>query len=109
MSKIGVNIIADDVGGSYFTTAPLENPAVKTIKIRSNRFGDDAVSNAFMRSVIRLAHEKDIAVCVRDVDSPAVFQQICNFKADLVQGVFNGRPLRDKEFIEKLVSSPIAR
>ena len=107
MSKIGVNIIADDVGGSYFTTAPLENPAVRTIKIRSSRFGDDAVSNAFMRSVIKLAHEKDITVCVRDVDSAAAFGQIRNFNADLYQGVFNGRPLRDTEFVEKIVSNSV--
>lgn len=108
MAKIGVNIIADDVGGSYFTAAPLENPAVRTIKIRSSRFSDDAVSTAFMRSVIRLAHEKEIAVCVRDVDTPAAFHQIRTFGADLVQGVFNGRPLRDKEFMEKLVANSIA-
>ena len=108
MSKIGVNIIADDVGSGYFTTAPLENPAIRTVKIRSSRFSDDAVSNAFMRSVIRLAHEKDITVCIRDVDSPAVYDQICNFSADLVQGVVNGRPLRDTEFMEKLVANSIA-
>ncbi len=108
LSKIGVNIIADDVGGSYFTAAPLENPAVRTIKIRSSRFSDDAVSTAFMRSVIRLAHEKEISVCVRDVDSAATFHQIRSFGADLVQGVFNGRPLRDREFMEKLIERSVS-
>lgn len=110
MAKIGVNVIADDLGESYFTIAPLENPAVKTIKIRSSRFTDDAISTSFLQSVIRLAHEKDIAVCARGVDSPAIFQNIRRFKVDLVEGIFNGRPLRDKEFLEKLVAnSPVRK
>ena len=104
MSKIGVNIIADDLGDSYFTTAPLENPAVKTVKLRAERFTDDVISGAYIRSVIKLAHEKGIAVCARDVDSPAEFTALKGFDVDLVEGVFNGRPLRDSEFIDKLVT-----
>ncbi|MBQ8172270.1 MAG: EAL domain-containing protein [Oscillospiraceae bacterium] len=109
MAKIGVNIIADDIGGGYFSIAPLENSAVKTIKIRSSRFSDDAVSASFLQSVIRLAHEKDITVCARGVDSAAIFQSIRRFNVDLVEGIFNGRPLRDKEFMDKLVFSSPAR
>ncbi len=104
MAKIGVNVIADDIGGNFFTAAPLDNPAVRTIKIRSNRFNEDAVSSSYLRSVIRLAHEKEITVCVRSVDSPATYETIRRFNVDLVQGTVNGRPLRDKEFVEKLVA-----
>ena len=104
MAKIGVNVIADDTGGSYFTMAPLENPAVRTIKIHSSRFNDDAVSASFLRSVIRLAHEKDITVCARSVDSPTIFENIRKYNVDLVQGTFYGRPLRDREFMEKMVA-----
>ncbi len=105
MSKIGVNIIADDLGGSFFTIAPLENSAVKTIKIRANRFTDDAVSSSFLQSVIRLAHEKGIAVCIKNVDSPAQFNNVKKYNIDLVEGIFNGRPLHSDEFIEKLIGS----
>lgn len=107
MSKIGVNIIADDVGGSYFTIAPLENPSVKTIKIRASRFIDDAVSASFLQSVIRLAHEKGIAVCVKNVDSPSLFNNVKKYDIDLMEGVFNGRPLHSEEFIEKLIGNRI--
>ncbi len=107
MAKIGVNVIADDTGGSYFTVAPLENPAVQTIKIRSSRFSDDAVSASFIRSIIRLAHEKDITVCARSVDSSAIFENIRKYNVDLVQGTFYGRPLRDREFMEKMVSNSV--
>ncbi len=109
LAKIGVNVIADDTGGSYFTTAPLENPAVRTIKIRSTRFNDDAISAAFIRSIIRLAHEKDITVCARSVDSTAIFENIRRYGVDLIQGTFNGRPLRDREFIDKLVANNSVR
>lgn len=102
LSKIGVNIIADDSGESFFTVSPLDNPAVKTVKIRSSRFTDDPISSAYMRSVIQMAHDKGIAVCIRGVDNPEIFQRIRKFDVDLVEGIFNGRPLRDHEFIEKL-------
>lgn len=105
LSQIGVNIIADDLGNSYFTSAPLDNPDVKTLKIRSERLTDNAVSRAFMQSVIKLAHNKGISVCVRDVDSPATFNAIRSFDIDLVEGCFNGRPLRDREFMEKMLSN----
>ncbi len=104
MAKIGVNVIADDIGDSYFTTAPLDNPAVKTVKIRSERFTDDAIAASYIRSLIKHAHDKGIAVCARDIDSPAEFTALNGFDVDLVEGVFNGRPLRDKEFMDKLVS-----
>ena len=58
-----------------------------------------------MQSVIKLAHSKGIAVCVRDVDTPATFNAIRSFDIDLVEGCFNGRPLRDKEFMEKMFAN----
>lgn len=109
LAKIGVNIIADDLGESYFSISPLENPAVKTIKIRSSRFKEDPVSAAYMQSVIRLAHEKNITVCAKCVDSSAIFRNVRKFNVDLVEGVFNGRPLHTKEFIEKLVTNSAVR
>ena len=108
MAKIGVNVIADDTGGSYFTMAPLENPAVRTIKIRSTRFNDDAVSASFLRSVIRLAHERDITVCARSVDSPTIFENVRKYNVDLIQGTFYGRPLRDRDFMDKMVARSTA-
>lgn len=109
MAKIGVNIIADDTGGSYFTIAPLENPAVKTVKIRANRFTEDAVSASFLQSVIRLAHEKGIAVCAKNVDNPTLFGNVKKYDVDLLEGVFNGRPLHSEEFTEKLIGHAASR
>lgn len=102
LSDMGVNIIADDTGTGYFTAELLENPAVKTVKIRASRLSGDAISAAFVRSVIKLAREKHIAVCARDVDNPADLTALGSFDIDLIEGIFNGRPLRDKDFIEKM-------
>lgn len=104
LSKIGVNIIADDYGESFFTTAPLQNPAVKTVKIRADRFKGDPISDMFMRSVIKLAHEKDISVCVRGIDNAETMNKIRKFDVDLVEGIINGRPLHSTEFMSRLVT-----
>ncbi|MCM1166180.1 MAG: EAL domain-containing protein [Lachnospiraceae bacterium] len=103
MANSGVNIIADDKGGNFFTAAPLENPYVRCIKLRSRRLSGDPVSAAFVRSVIERAHEKGITVCVKGVDSPAALETARGFDADMIQGIVNGRPLRSSEFIKKMV------
>ncbi len=108
LAKIGVNIIADDMGESFFTTAPLHNPAVKTVKIRADRFKGDPISDMFMRSVINLAHEKDISVCIRGVDNAEIFGKVRKFDIDLVEGIFNGRPLHSTEFLGRLVAGGAA-
>lgn len=102
LSKLGVNVIADDNGVDYFTAAPLSNPAVKTVKIKSSRFSGDGVSASFVRTLIKSAREKRIAVCAKDVDSPADITAIGAFDVDLIEGIFNGRPLRDTDFLEKM-------
>lgn len=105
LSKMGVNVIADDTGAGYFTAEPLNDPAVKTVKIRASRLTGDSVSIAFVKSLIKLSHEKGIAVCARDIDSPRDLASLGGFDIDLIEGIFNGRPLRDKEFIEKMTNA----
>ena len=105
LSDMGVNIIADDTGTGYFTAELLENSAVRTVKIKASRLSGDAISTAFVRSVIKLAREKKIAVCARDVDNPQDLTALGGFDIDLIEGIFNGRPLRDKDFIEKMTQA----
>lgn len=107
LSDMGVNIIADDTGTGYFTAELLENSAVKTVKIKASRLSGDAISAAFVRSVIKLAREKNIAVCARDVDNPQDLTALGGFDVDLIEGIFNGRPLRDKDFIDKMTQTAI--
>ena len=103
LSAIGVNIIADDKGGKFFTDSALNNPFVKLIKLRYRRLSDEPVSSAFVRSLIERAHEKGVAVCIKGVDNAAALEQARSFGADMVQGIINGRPLHTSEFIQKMV------
>ncbi len=103
LSKIGVNIIADDRRDSFFNASFLGNENIRAVKIRGSRFVDNSVSSSFMRSVIKDAHDRNIDVCVRGVDNAEIFEKISKFDVDLVEGLFNGRPLHSDEFIEKLL------
>ena len=110
LSRIGVTVIADDNGESFFTEAPLDNPAVRIIKIRAGRLTDDQISGTFIRSVIKHAHDNNIAVCIRGVDNAQTLERISGFDVDLVQGILNGRPLHSSEFLERMVmSEPVGR
>lgn len=103
MAISGVNIIADDKGGNFFTAAPLENPYIKTLKLRCRRLSDDPVSAGFVRSLIERAHEKGITVCIKGVDNVKLLESARSFGADLIQGIINGRPLHTSDFIKKMV------
>ena len=105
----GVNIIADDRGGNFFTAAPLENPFVSMIKLRCRRLSDDPISAAFVRSMIERAHSKGLKVCVKGVDNHAALENARNFNADLIQGIINGRPLHTSEFIRKMVMNRVPK
>jgi EAL domain-containing protein (putative c-di-GMP-specific phosphodiesterase class I) len=50
-----------------------------------------------------MAKERNIAVCARGVDNAKMFEQVRKFDVDLVEGIFNGRPLHSAEFVEKLL------
>ena len=69
---------------------------------RADRFSGDSVSSGFVRSLIKKAHSKGIAVCAKEVDSPSDLTAIGGSEIDLIEGIFNGRPLRDHEFIERM-------
>ena len=107
LADMGVNVIADDTGTGYFTAELLENSAVRTVKIKASRMSGDAISAAFVRSVIKLAREKSIAVCARDVDNPQDLTALGGFDIDLIEGIFNGRPLRDRDFLEKMTQTAV--
>ncbi len=104
LATVGVNIIADDKGGKFFSDAILENPFVKLIKLRAKRLSDDPVSAAFVKSVIDRAHEKGITVCIKGVDNADALENARGFNADLVQGFISGRPLHTSDFMKKLVT-----
>ncbi len=107
ISNMGINIAADDTADGFFTIQPLENPMVKILKIQSERFTGDAVSNSFLRSMIKLAHEKGIIVCAKEVENTYEYNTVRNFGVDLVQGSINGRPLHSKDFIKNLIPTTV--
>lgn len=101
LAKIGVNVIADDSSDSFFTTALLDNAAIRTVKIRAARFMDDPVTIRFMRSIINKAHDRKIAVCVREIDNKETLERISRYDVDFAEGIYNGRPIHSTEFMEK--------
>jgi len=103
LASLGIRITADDEDGSFFTAAPLENPNVSVVKLRCSRLSDDPVSEAFVKSLIERAHEKNIQICVNGVDNADDLKNAVSFNADLIQGIINGRPLHTTEFIKKMV------
>lgn len=103
LSKLGLTIVADDKGESFFTGDILNNPYINVVKLRARRLNDDPVAAEFVRTLITDAHNKNIEVCVKGVDNDKSLEYARLFNADTYQGIVNCRPLHTGDFIEKMV------
>lgn len=110
LAALGIKIIADDEDESYFADASLlDNPDINMLKLRCSRLSDDPVSKAFAETLIERAHKNNLQICIKGVDNADDLKKAVGFKADLVQGIINGRPLHTSEFIKKMVIGKTVR
>ncbi len=103
LAEMGINIISDDKGDSFFTSALTSVPSIKMVKLCMSRLSTDPISSAFVRSVIDDAHAKGMKVCIRDVDNIRDLDLAKQFGTDFIQGIVNGRPLHTAELLNKLI------
>lgn len=87
LADMGVNIIIDDFGREYMSLSGLKNGTTDRIKIRAEHFcSTDEFDTAALRSVIDLAHKKNISVCVKHIENREELEAIRKYDIDLLQG-----------------------
>lgn len=96
---IGVGIAADNFGKDYLSLSSLRNSFITMVKIDKNLFldDDDAFSQTLAKSIINLAHCKNIEVCVKGIELEDEILKVCEFNADLTQGYYISEPLDENE------------
>ena len=99
LANMGVNIIAEDKGDGFFSSALTSNPYVRMVKICMSRLANNPVSADFIRTISEDAHTKGMLVCIRDVDNIKDLNLAKKFNVDLIQGIINGRPLHTEQFM----------
>ncbi|MCM1055364.1 MAG: GGDEF and EAL domain-containing protein [Bacteroides sp.] len=87
LSDIGVKVIIDDFGREYMSLSGLKMGNVSKIKIRAEHFcSADEFDRAALRSVLDLAHKKNISVCVKHIESREQLEAVSKYDIDLLQG-----------------------
>ncbi len=101
---IGVKVVIDDFGREYMSLNSLKNNQTDIIKIRAEQFcSKDEFDTAALKSVIMLAHNRGISVCVKHIDNEKQFEAAKAFPVDQLQGEFI-LPCSDEESIKNMLS-----
>lgn len=100
--SLGLKVVIDDFGREYMSLNALKSGMADVIKIRAEQFcGGDEFDRAALKSVIMLAHNRGISVCVKHIDNKEQFESAREFFADQLQGSYLF-PCSDEESIKKI-------
>ena len=105
MRSCGFQVAVDDFGTGYsnFSNISVINPHL--IKLDRN-FTARAMKNPFdrnlMRSMIELAHEIGVRVCVEGIETEEDVREICQLKPELLQGFYFGYPESGEKLLKAL-------
>lgn len=85
----GVRVVIDDFGREYMSLTALKSGMADVIKIRAEQFcAGDEFDRAALKSVIMLAHNRGISVCVKHIDNKEQYETAKAFFVDYVQGSY---------------------
>ena len=100
----GVRVVIDDFGREYMSLTALKSGMADVIKIRAEQFcGGDEFDKAALKSVIMLAHNRGISVCVKHIESKEQFETAKAFYVDHLQGSYLF-PCSDEDSIKRICS-----
>lgn len=96
ISRMGVNIALDDFGTGYSSLSYLHELPISTLKIdRSfiNRLKSEANGTKIVQTIVVLAHNLEIQVVAKGVESFDQVEQLREMSCDYGQGYFFSRPI----------------
>lgn len=104
IKSLGVRVALDDFGTGYSSLNHIRSMPLDVIKIDRcfvNGVGDDAFSDAFVKTVSKLADAIDVNVCVEGVEEEKQKDALDSMNIQMIQGFLYDRPLPQDEFENK--------
>lgn len=100
----GVRVVIDDFGREYMSLTALKSGMADVIKIRAEQFcSGDEFDKAALKSVIMLAHNRGISVCVKHIETKEQYETAKAFFVDHLQGSYLF-PCSDEDSIKRTCS-----
>ena len=104
----GIKLALDDFGTGYSNLAYLQNLNVDIIKIyRSfvNKAMQDENIYSVIHSIIDMAHNLELSVCIEGIESVEEQDKICKLVPDTMQGYLYGKPLPADQFMKDNIAA----
>ena len=104
IKELGVRVALDDFGTGYSSLNHIKSMPLDVIKIDRcfvNGVGTDAFSDAFVKTVSKLADAIDVNVCVEGVEEERQREALDDMNIQMIQGFLYDRPLTQDEFERK--------
>lgn len=96
LQPLGCRFAIDDFGSGAASLSYLKSLPVDVVKIDGNLvrdITDDRVDHIFVRSLIDVAHELNIATCAKHVETPEILDAVQDLGAEQAQGFAIHRPV----------------
>ncbi len=104
--EIGCKVALDDFGTGYSSLNHIRSMPLDVIKIDKcfvDGVGDNAFSDAFVKTVSKLADAIDVNVCVEGVEQEKQKEALDEMNIQMIQGFLYDKPLPQEEFERKYV------
>lgn len=111
MRNHGVRIAIDNFATAYTSMGYLNYVTVDEIRISSNLISEiqhSAYNYRLVGNLIELAHESNVLVVCKGVETETELRTLKELHPDLLQGYLFGKPFTEQEFEEHYVNAPSA-
>jgi len=105
---LGVGISLDDFGKGYSSLTLLRQFPMGTLKLDKTFIDEihtDTNQQAFITSIVSMAHILGMTVCAEGVELKEQLDRVIECKCDLVQGYYFSKPVPENQALELVISS----
>ena len=109
LKKTGISLAIDDFGTGYSSFSYLHKFPFDTLKIdRSfiSAMSSSVKSNEIVKTLVNLAHDLKMDVVAEGIESKFEVEMLRHHGADLGQGYYYSRPIRENDFLNLISKRP---
>lgn len=106
----GVRISIDDFGTGYTSLAVLPDLPLDELKVDQRfvrRLQTSPADDAIVRTVLELAHRLGLSAVAEGVETAALFERMCEYGFDLLQGFYFSEPLTEPQLLKYMVTARV--
>jgi EAL domain-containing protein (putative c-di-GMP-specific phosphodiesterase class I) len=98
IKALGVRVAIDNFGTKHSSINALHELPIDFIKVDKRFAIDKEDNNHFIKNVLNLAHELNIRVCIKGIETEEQMNNMLKLGVDYMQGYYFARPISAEQF-----------